>query len=189
METSSIACQGVNLVMIVVEFIENHPQPHDEYRPGGSRSQVPRPAQWGSYAEALGPPPSVTCGLLCDNRVIARTADQDQHRLRSPVQFEPRSRAAVAAALDLPGATDGRGCDYCYRCVSRQEARDHVGAGTHQRACGAAVRRGLVCGRAGGHGCGTSWAGTAESERSRSDRQAASVVARSLCCSVDSGGD
>jgi hypothetical protein len=30
---SALACNGVNAVMIVVEFIENHPPPDDEYRP------------------------------------------------------------------------------------------------------------------------------------------------------------
>lgn len=50
-----MACNDVNSVMIVVELIENHPPSDDEYRPDGSRSQVPRPAQCGSCAEALGP--------------------------------------------------------------------------------------------------------------------------------------
>jgi hypothetical protein len=57
MQTSSIAlaCNGVHAVMIVVEFIENHPPLDDEYRLDGPRSLAPRPARCGSYAEALGP--------------------------------------------------------------------------------------------------------------------------------------
>jgi hypothetical protein len=35
----------------------------DEYRPDGPSPRVPRPARFGSYAEALGPPSSVTCGF------------------------------------------------------------------------------------------------------------------------------
>jgi hypothetical protein len=35
MRTSSITCNGVNPAMIVVEIIENHPPPDDEYRPHG----------------------------------------------------------------------------------------------------------------------------------------------------------
>jgi hypothetical protein len=30
MQTSSISCNGANPVMIVVEFIKNHPPPGDE---------------------------------------------------------------------------------------------------------------------------------------------------------------